>query len=162
MESSDALLSDRLTAVHEAGHAVVALAVGRQVHRVSILPNQTRLGVCELKKGRAKPSGTLLEDEIVILLAGVAAEGRLTGHYDWNAGARDIRYADQLIESRAATAKQVERMRRRMMDRVEHLLDGEATWAAVEVIADQLIQHRTISGRAAKHFYAIEMARDSS
>ncbi len=37
------------TAYHEAGHAVIALTLGRNVQRVSILPNQLRLGQCELK-----------------------------------------------------------------------------------------------------------------
>ena len=31
---------DEVTAYHEAGHAVIALALGRTVHKVSALPNR--------------------------------------------------------------------------------------------------------------------------
>lgn len=75
---------DLLTAYHEAGHAVIAMVVGKAVHRVSIVPNATRLGACELKKGRLCASNDELEDEVLVLLAGVAAEGRLTGQYNWS------------------------------------------------------------------------------
>ncbi|HEY1067129.1 MAG TPA: M50 family metallopeptidase, partial [Pirellulales bacterium] len=65
-----------LTAVayHEAGHAVVALALGRPIHRVSIQPNHLRQGYCAFKKGSFKPSQDALETETLILLGGPAAE----------------------------------------------------------------------------------------
>ncbi len=49
------------TAFHEAGHAVAALAVGRIVERVTIVPGKTfaglhTLGKCQIPKGRYKPS----------------------------------------------------------------------------------------------------------
>ena len=151
---------DILTAYHEAGHAVMALIVGRDVHRVSIMPNQTRLGACELKKGRSKPSRDMLEDEILILLAGVAAEGRLTNHYNWAGGSQDLRQAGRLIESRAGTQRQCERLQRRMMDKVEYLLDDDTHWAVVQQIAQQLLESKTISGRAARHLFDLAMAKD--
>lgn len=150
---------DILTAYHEAGHAVMALIVGRDVHRVSILPNQTRLGACELKKGRSKPSRDMLEDEVLILLAGVAAEGRLTENYNWSGGSQDLRQAQYLIESRAGNQRQSERLHRRMLDKAEYLLDDSAHWGAVQVIANQLLELKTISGRAARHFYNMQLAK---
>ena len=149
-----------LTAYHEAGHAVMAMVVGREVHRVSILPNQTRLGACELKKGRAKPSKDQLEDEVLILLAGVAAEGRLSGHYNWAGGSSDLRQATRLIESRATNQRQADRLQRRMMDKAEYLLDAAPHWASVQVIAAQLLELQTISGRAARHFFERQLAKD--
>ena len=82
---------DLATAYHEAGHAVVALALGRPVQRVSIQPNHLRLGQCEIKKGSFRPSKDLLETEILILLGGLAAEARLTGNYNLAGAAQDLR-----------------------------------------------------------------------
>ena len=70
---------DAATAYHEAGHAVVALALGRPVHRVSVLPDRERLGLCEFGKGVFRPSEDWLEREILIALGGIAAEARHTG-----------------------------------------------------------------------------------
>ena len=86
-----------LTAFHEAGHAVMALSLGRDVHKVSILPNSLHQGVCELKKGRVKPAKDWLETEVLILLAGLAAEAKLTGQYAWHGAAQDLRMARSLV-----------------------------------------------------------------
>jgi hypothetical protein len=51
-------VSDEITAYHEAGHAVMALALGRPVHRVSIQPNEDRLGQCDFGKRGTKGTGT--------------------------------------------------------------------------------------------------------
>src|SRR4051794_21120100 len=122
------------TAYHEAGHAVVALALGRLVHRVSVRPRQDRLGQCEFRKGVFRPSDDWLEDEILISLAGLAAEARHTGRYAHDGAARDLRYVRKLALQRA-TERQLERFERRMLAKVENLLADEGHWRAVEVIA---------------------------
>ncbi|QDU25146.1 ATP-dependent zinc metalloprotease FtsH [Anatilimnocola aggregata] len=141
------------TAYHEAGHAVIALALGRLVQRVSILPNQLRLGACELKKGKAKQTHDPVETEILIFLGGVAAEARFTGTYAWGGAQQDLRYVRSLTTQRAGSQKQIERLERRMLDKVEHLLDDPAVWLATKLIADELLRSTTISGRAAKHLF---------
>src|SRR5688500_12069516 len=95
------------TAYHEAGHAVIALALGRNVQRVSILPNQLRLGQCELKKGRSKPAHDPVEVTILILLGGVAAEARYTGVYAWAGAQQDLRAVRAMTSQRAGSEKQV-------------------------------------------------------
>ena len=44
MDETPAAKFDPRTAYHEAGHAVVALALNRPVHRVSVLPNVSLSG----------------------------------------------------------------------------------------------------------------------
>ena len=49
------------TSYHEAGHAVMAISLGRLVHKVTIVPGKsqfgdTRLGACEMQKGRSSAS----------------------------------------------------------------------------------------------------------
>ncbi len=153
------LASDKLTAYHEAGHAVIALTQGRDVHRVSILPNKSRLGQCDLKKGATRVPKDWLETEVLILLAGAAAEGRVSGRYCWDGAGRDLRQVRALTLSRAGSDHQAERLERRWLEKVELLLNAPANWQAVELLAEDLIQRRTISGRSARYHFEQAAAR---
>ncbi|HKZ80728.1 MAG TPA: ATP-dependent zinc metalloprotease FtsH [Pyrinomonadaceae bacterium] len=66
------------TAVHEAGHVTVGLAVehGDPIHKVSILPRGRALGVTQSlpERDRLMKRKEYLEDQIAILLGGRAAE----------------------------------------------------------------------------------------
>ena len=143
---------DEITAYHEAGHAVVALALGRPIHQVSVLPNRERLGECEFGKGVFRPSEDWLEREILIALAGMAAEARHTGTYGWEEAERDLRYVRRLTVQRAS-ARQAERLERRLLAKVEHLLADDGHWRAVELIVAELLKDGVISGRAARHLF---------
>lgn len=141
------------TAYHEAGHAVVALALGRPVHRVSILPNRDHLGQCEFRKGALRPTEDWLEREMLIGLGGIAAEARHTGVHAWEGAGRDRQYVRDLAIKRAG-ARRAERLERRILAKAEHLLADEKHWQAVELIAAELLRHGAISGRAARHLFA--------
>jgi len=141
------------TAYHEAGHAVIALYLGRPIQRVSIQPSHLRLGQCEIQKGSFRPSKDLLETEILILLGGPAAEARHIGRYDWMGASQDLRGVRRLVEMRAVSIKQIERLERRMLDKAEYLLEQPGVWPAIELIANELLRQTVISGRAARHFF---------
>ncbi|MGE0608457.1 MAG: cell division protein FtsH [Pirellulales bacterium] len=145
--------SESATAYHEAGHAAIAIYLGRAVQQVSVRPNQTRLGQCQLKKGRRRASHDPIETEILIRLAGLAAEARHTGQYGWAGAAQDLREVRLLTQARANGERQIARLERRMLDKAEHILERPGVWRAIEQIALQLLQATTISGRAAHHFY---------
>jgi ATP-dependent Zn protease len=143
---------DEATAYHEAGHAVVALALGRPIHRVSVLPDGQYLGLCRFGKGISRPSEDWLEREILIALGGIAAEARHTGDYAWDGAARDQQYVRRLAMQRAGE-RQAERLERRLLAKAEHLLAQEGHWRAVELIAGELLQRGVISGRTARHLF---------
>ena len=140
------------TAYHEAGHAVVALILDRPVHRVSVLPNRDRLGQCEFGKSRFRPSEDWVETELLISLAGMAAEARHTGTYDLVAAGQDLRYVRRLALQRTSE-RALERFEKRMLSKVEHILADDGHWRAVELIAAELVKLGTISGRAARHLF---------
>jgi ATP-dependent Zn protease len=152
---------DPATAYHEAGHAAVALALNRPVHRVSVLPNQRLLGKCEFRKGVQRSSDDWIENEILIALAGMAAEAQQTGGYDRAAAGHDLRHARKLMLFRTSE-RSLDRYERRMLAKVENLLADVGIWRAVEQIAAELLKLGVISGRAAKHFYdqAIQATQD--
>jgi ATP-dependent Zn protease len=143
---------DEVTAYHEAGHAVVALALDRPVHRVSVLPGRELLGKCEFGKGVHRPTDDWLEREILIALAGMAAEARHTGTYDRTAAGRDLRFVRRLAVQRAGE-RQADRLERRLLAKTENLLADDGHWRAVERIAAELLKFGTISGRAARHLF---------
>ena len=145
--------ADESTAYHEAGHAVMALALGRPVAWVSVRPGREFLGTCHFGKAVFRPSEDALEREALIALAGPAAEAHLTGEYAWDAGARDQTYAESLALQRAGGARQAQRLMRRLLAKAEHLLTREENWRAVERLAGELLRLGEISGRAARHLY---------
>ncbi|MCR9118313.1 MAG: cell division protein FtsH [bacterium] len=155
------------TAYHEAGHAVMAVSLGRVIQKVTIAPGksqfgQAHLGITAMGKGRTKASKDLLEDEALILLAGMVAEAHFTGHYCRHGAGQDLRYLQRLLRDRAGSESQLERLQRRLLDKTEHLLREKHHAKAIELIAQELIQRTTISGRAVRHFfqYAEQQSKD--
>lgn len=158
----------KATAYHEAGHAVMALFLGRPIQKVTIAPGKSaigdqHLGMCHVKKGPGKGSKDWFEDEIMILLAGMVAESQITGQYCAAGAAQDLRYVRRFLQSRAESDRQIERLERRLLSKTENHLSDTALWSAVETIASELLKSETISGRAAKHFYetAVSQRRGS-
>ena len=150
------------TAFHEAGHAVMAIALGRQIEKVSIAPAQlqtggVRLGSCAIQKGRGTRSAKdRLEDEALILFAGMVAEAQYTAEYCEHGADQDLRAVRRLLRQRAASERQLARLESRLLDKTEHLLSDTAHAKAVELVAKELLKHQTISGRAVH--YLIDQA----
>jgi len=142
-----------VTAYHEAGHAVLALVLGRPVQHVSILPTREFLGLCTFGKAVFRPSEDWLEREALIALGGIAAEALHTGEYAWDGAARDHRYVRELSLRRAGSERHAERLERRLLSKAEHLLSRPENWRAVERIAAELLRVQEISGRAARHLF---------
>ncbi|MDA1012834.1 MAG: cell division protein FtsH [Planctomycetota bacterium] len=146
------------TAWHEAGHAGMAVSLGRPIEKVTISPSQlqsgdSRLGACKIQKGRSKASQDQLEDEVLILLAGMVAESRFTGRYCTEGAAHDLRSVEQLLSMRATNERHIQKLARRMLNKTEHVLGGEQHAKAIEAVAQELLRKETISGRAVRHHF---------
>lgn len=81
------------TAMHECGHAIVGLSVGRQIEKMEIADryasktNQLRLGgVHFLTSALQRRTTAFYLDEIAICLGGIAAELEVFGSYDDGSG----------------------------------------------------------------------------
>lgn len=146
-------------AYHEAGHAVMATMVGRPIQKVTLstanLPGGgVRLGACNIRKGRSKPSRDWIEDEALILLAGMVAESHVTDRYCEKGASQDLRAVQRLLsQTRATSPRQLEKLERRLIDKAELLLSEKPHAKAIEWIAQELLEKTTISGRAVTHFY---------
>ena len=149
----DSPVHDIHTAYHEAGHAVMALALGRNIQRVTIEPDPKRLGACEIKKGSFRPSADVLETSVLIFYGGLVAEGRYRGQYCWAGAGQDLRDIRYLCGMRASGEKAIERLERRLLSKAEHILDEPGHQLAIERIAAELMRTPTISGRAARDLF---------
>lgn len=156
----------------------MALALGRLVHKVTIVARKSqgnsqgksqgksqlggaRLGACQIKKGRSKASSNLLEDDVMILFAGMVAEARYTGQYCQQGARQDLLTIKRLLCDRVSSQSQHDRIHRRLLDKTEHILSRNGHPQAIELIANELMQKATISGRAAVHFYEQTKQQDS-
>ena len=81
----------------------------------------------------------------------MAAEGRKSGRYNVQGAAQDLRNVEKFAMARSGNPGQASKLIHKLLDKTQHLLSNKSTWAAVKVIADELIEHESISGRAAKH-----------
>lgn len=143
---------DVATAYHEAGHAVVALTLDRPIRFVSVRPHREYVGLCGFGKAILRPSKDWLEEELLIALAGMAAEARHTGEYCRASAERDLRSVRRLAIQRAGE-RQAARLERRILAKVENLLAGDEIWQAVEMMVVELLQRGEISGRMARHVF---------
>ncbi|TQN43703.1 cell division protease FtsH [Blastococcus colisei] len=157
----------RRIAVHEAGHAVVAGAMGQEVHRVSVVSRGSGLGTVGLAGGEEAVLLTAAElaDRITVAMSGRAAEEILlgsasTGSEDDLARATEIARemvlrhgmsptvgrvrltgsaADVFLGGQAATGELSQDLRRRVESETARLLD-----AGFERAADVLLAHRAV------------------
>ena len=95
-----------------------------------------------------------LEREILIALAGLAAEAHHSGKYELEAADRDLRAVRRLVLERKSE-RAAPRYEERMLAKVEAMLGDDAIWCAVESIAGELLKLGTISGRAARHLFEL-------
>jgi hypothetical protein len=156
--SAAATFTQTATAWHEAGHAVMAVSLGRSIEKVTISPAQlqtggSRLGICKIQKGRSKASNDRLEEDVMILLAGMVGESRFTGRYCVDGAAQDLAFVERLLSTRASNERRLERLTRRMLDKTEHSLSESCHAEAIRLIASELVSKITISGRAVRHFF---------
>jgi hypothetical protein len=159
------------TAYHEAGHAVMAFTLGRPVEKVTIVPGKmqfggTRLGACKIQKGRTKSTKDWLEDEAMILLAGMVAESHWTGNYCQDGAAQDLRAVERLAESRLGSSfgnqKQFDRLIKRWIDKTHYELEDGGVREAIKLIAEELIARSVVSGRAVRHFVKQAMRKEQA
>ncbi len=86
------------TAVHEVGHAIIAMHYDKEVNRVTIVPRQSALGVTSIieEEGHHNLSISDMNINISILLAGIAAEKVIFEDYE-SGGSSDLKRSFELV-----------------------------------------------------------------
>lgn len=169
-----AALPDRETAAaayHEAGHAAVAVRLGYSLGRVALTPDDPEQfgdvlqrwdAPDELRAGREYGVEKLVRDQLVIRLAGPAAEARAGFAIAFEqAEQEDIAEMGELISNvwpnRREAAAEVAACR----SRAGELLGEPAVWTGVEALAGELLRSGTLSGDTAHDTLAAAGIRSS-
>lgn len=149
IEADDPL---RLTAYHEAGHAVMAQLCGQQVTEVEIIGDSELTGsVQSLRFTEEHPSEhdpsiptAPIERRLLCTAAGMVAEAMVSGHRNWNEGCEDLDTAVRLAMQVVGDCERVLPYLEMVGDHAEDLLRG--SWSAVETLARALMENRRMAG----------------
>ena len=142
-----------IAAYHEAGHAVVALALSVKALHVSIEPMGN-------SAGRVTHHGLPAPDEdsaIFIALAGPIAQRRFAPESEWLAGS-DVAIVDQIIAKHGGTAAQNKKRLASLCEHANQIV--EYFWRDIAVAAKALLKHKTMTGNEITN--AIRAARQKS
>jgi hypothetical protein len=148
--------SMKLTAYHEAGHAVVAYYLHRRIRHVSIIQSKDELGHMlrgkgpDLKSAEWEISNGIrdrLEDSAMISWGGDAAEFILTNRKKYRPGSTSdihsvVEYLSKICGEPEALGAYVDWL----WYCTRNLLREENQWIAVEALAVELIKKRYIGG----------------
>jgi ATP-dependent Zn protease len=156
-------------AIHEAGHAVVAITLGRTLQGVSLQLSGESGGMTRIARPGFIPTRSVIEDTVVIGLAGRAADvvlgaGASAGavsdlavatrelsalHASYGLGGRllhrtGVDDASALVRVDSRFAQRIEADLQRLLDRAIMLVTEHR--AAVLAVAEALLAHRVLSG----------------
>jgi ATP-dependent Zn protease len=144
--------AERLTAFHEAGHAVMAQLCGRQVTEVEIVGDREHTGMVHSLAFPPDPSdGAAPESEIddterqlKIILAGTVAEAMVSGRKGWNETSEDLDAAVRLGMRLVDDCEDVLPLLEDLGADVER--DLRRHRSAVEILAAELLDRKTLTG----------------
>ena len=143
------------TAYHEAGHAVASWHLGIRVTSATIVPEGTMLGSvshADPLKGinieydntpRATRRG---EKAALVCLSGPAAEARFLGRRS-HPPADDHIVARDILDHFAGTPEELEAYINLIAVRADDLMRLDHVWYAVTMLAEALLDRRTIAGK---------------
>ena len=150
----------RLTAFHEAGHAVMAQLCGRQVTEVEILGDREHTGMVHSLVFPPDPTDGAapeaenddVERQLKIILAGTVAEAMVSGRQGWDETSEDlataVRLGMRLVDDCEDVLPLLEDIR------VDLDRDLRAHWQAVELLAVELIDRKALTGSEVRKLLA--------
>lgn len=159
-----ALVTDRellATAIHEAGHAVASVYLGRGFKRVTIVPENDTLGRlhCNPVGDWFRPdivadarTRTRVEDQAMIAMAGPEAEAR---HRGWveaiglPGAEHDYETVSELMTHAAGSPAEAEAYAEWLRQRILGFIRNPNWWTTIEWFAEELVSSGTIPGRRA-------------
>lgn len=142
-----------LSAYHEAGHALVAIYLGGQVHSLTIAPDRDdgpdRHGDAQVVwNPRRLSERRIRENSVLVALAGPVAERIHRGEPlhpgfvpEWMA---DWRLAWEAAETLVPEPRLRVKYLERVTDQLDELLRRDAMWAALAALVDELATHETL------------------
>jgi ATP-dependent Zn protease len=142
----------RLTAYHEAGHAVMAQLCGQQITEVEIVGDEELTGsVRSLRFSEEEASEhdpaiptAPIERRLLCTAAGVVAEALARGTDGWDEGSEDLDAAVRLAMQVVGDCERVLPFLELVQEHTRELL--RSNWTAVELLAETLLRRHRLSG----------------
>ncbi len=143
---------ERLTAYHEAGHALASELYGQVLTRVEILGDTEHSGTTETLRfpvdpdegGSSRASVEAIENRLRCVLAGTVAEMMVSEREGWNESSEDLELAVRLAMKLVDDCEDVLPLLEDLRADLENVLREH--WAAVESLADELVRRKSLSG----------------
>lgn len=142
----------RLTAYHEAGHAVMAHLCGQRITGLELSEEGDLAGACtSVRLQPVHPSSAsleVIEQHIRSVLAGMVAEARISGRGGWDEGCADLDVAVRLTMRLVGDCERV----LPYLEATRAQVEGELAehWDVVEALADELLIAGSLNGPAAR------------
>ena len=138
--------ADRLTAFHEAGHAVMAELCGRLLTEVEIVGDREHTGSVQPLAFLPNPDAEAedIERHLKIVLAGTVAETIISGRQGWDETSEDLDAAVRLGMRLVDDCEDVLPLLQDIGADVKQDLDRH--WPAVEMLATELLDRKTLTG----------------
>jgi len=150
----------RLTAYHEAGHAVMAELCGQHVTEVEIVGDAEHTGsVQSLRFAEEHASEhdpgiptAPIERRLLCTAAGMVAESMVSGRRGWDDGSEDLDAAVRLAMQVVGDCERVIPYLEIVRDHAENLM--RMNWSAVQALAGALMDRRRMSGEEVRRLLA--------
>lgn len=151
---------ERLTAIHEAGHAVMAELCGQHLTEVEIEGDSEHAGTVQSLRFPPDPAeddspeaaAASIEARLKCVLAGTVAEGRVSGRDGWDQASEDLDLAVRLAMRLVDDCEDVPPLLEDVREVVEEEL--ACNWPAVEALAAELLERRSLSGAEVRKLLA--------
>lgn len=152
--------AERLTAFHEAGHAVMAQLCGRQVTEVEIVGDREHTGTVHSLAFPPDPADGAateaenddVERQLKVILAGTVAEAMVSGRQGWDETSEDLDAAVRLGMRLVDDCEDVLPLLSDIAADVER--DLRRQWPAVEMLAIELLRRKTLTGSEVRKLLA--------
>ena len=151
-EQTEHIGAERLTAYHEAGHALMAHLCGQQITEVEIVGDDDHAGSVqslsfpvdphdEEEAGRERDA---VERRLKCVLAGTVAEAIVTGRSGWDESCEDLDIAVRLAMPLVDDCEDVVPFLEDLGSQIED--DLRAHWDTIEVLVMELLQRKSLTG----------------
>jgi hypothetical protein len=150
--------AERLTAFHEAGHAVMAELCGRLLTEVDIVGDGEHTGMVHSLAFQPDPADGAapeiddLKRHLKIILAGTVAEAMVSGRHGWDETSEDLDAAVRLGMRLVDDCEDVLPLLEGIGADVEQ--DLSRHWSAVEMLAVELLDRKALTGSEVRKLLA--------
>lgn len=143
---------EKLTAYHEAGHALASELYGQVLTRVEIVGDTEHSGSTETLRfptdpdegGLSRAEVEAIENQLRCVLAGTVAEAMVSGRDDWDETSGDLDEAVRLAMKLVDDCEDVLPLFEDLREDLEKVL--RENWRAIEALADELMDRKSLSG----------------